>query len=462
MTRRKPESAAPRRLAGFFSGAFGALLGVSLLKFGNPPIMSRLISSPSDPYEFILGSMWPLSWGYWLLAAVITIAFATRQTVRRPRGFVLWLPAVWLAWQVLAGTQTVDVGLTIPTLLHFTSTISCYYLGLICLSQVSNMRPFWTGLLVGFGIVLLVGWVQQFGGLAQTREYFFTYIYPTLKEIHPDYLKKMQSERVFSTLFYPNALAGVILLLLPPLLVFIASLEDRFTTGARFLLGSILVVAAMGCLYWSGSKGGWLIMLGLIVLALPRSSQSAKVPELAGSRLRRLLRFFSGKAFKYTALILLLVAGLSGFFWKYASFFQRGATSVSARFDYWSAALQTARTRPIFGTGPGTFGTAYQKVKRPESEPARLTHNDYLQQASDSGIPGFLLYTAFVGSLLIWTYPRGQEWLRFCTWLGLLGLFLQACIEFPLYLPALSLPAFALLGWLAGSRNRVDNAPRAR
>jgi O-antigen ligase len=372
------------------------------------------------------------------------------------------VPAAWLIWQVLASTQTVDSRLTVPTLLHLASTLTCYYLGLLCLGKVSNLRPFWTALLVGFSLVLLVGWMQQFGGLANTRKYFFAYIYPTLQEIHPDYLKKMQSERIFSTLFYPNSLAGVILLLLPPLLAYIASLEEWFTAGARLLLGCLLGAATLACLYWSGSKGGWLIMLGLAALCLLRSSHSDAVLKLAGSRLKPLLVFCSGKTFKYTAITLFLIAGLVGFFWKYADFFQRGATSVSARFDYWSAALQTAKAQPFFGTGPGTFSIAYQKVKRPESEPARLAHNDYLQQASDSGVPGCLLYAAFVASALVWTYPQDGGWLRFCTWLGLVGLFLHAFIEFPLYLPALAWPAFALLGWLAGSRIRVDNAPSTR
>ena len=83
-----------------------------------------------------------------------------------------------------------------------------------------------------------------------------------------------------------------------------------------------------------------------------------------------------------------LAGWAGGFFWRYSAFFQKGATSVGARFDYWQAALQTAKDKPLFGTGPGTFAIAYEKIKRPESEMARLVHNDYLEQASDSGVVG--------------------------------------------------------------------------
>jgi hypothetical protein len=34
----------------------------------------------------------------------------------------------------------------------------------------------------------------------------------------------------------------------------------------------------------------------------------------------------------------------------------------------------------------------YRQLKAPEAEMTRLAHNDYLQQGSDSGGPGMLLY----------------------------------------------------------------------
>jgi O-antigen ligase len=188
------------------------------------------------------------------------------------------------------------------------------------------------------------------------------------------------------------------------------------------------------------------------------------------------------RALKATLLGMVLLAGLAGFFLKHAGFFEKGATSVGARFDYWEAALKTVQANPVFGTGPGTFFIPYQKIKRPESEPARLVHNDYLEQASDSGLPGFLAYATFMIAALVFSFPRGaspcseqssmdwaqcgknvwkltqtDEWLRFSIWLGVLGFSLQGLMEFGLYIPALAWPAFALLGWLlANSRNAFD------
>src|SRR5208282_864394 len=150
-----------------------------------------------------------------------------------------------------------------------------------------------------------------------------------------------------------------------------------------------------------------------------------------------------------------LLAGMAGFFWKYSTFFRKGATSVVARFDYWRAAARITAAHPVFGTGPGTFGIAYKQIKPADAEMARLTHNDYLEQASDSGIPAALLYMAFVAGALVWGFPKGGSGLdsqHFGVWLGVLGWALHSSFEFVLYVPALAWPAFAFLGWLAGRR----------
>jgi putative inorganic carbon (HCO3(-)) transporter len=289
---------------------------------------------------------------------------------------------------------------------------------------------------------MALGFDQHFGGLESTREYFFTYVYPQLKTVPPEYLKKISSDRIFSTLFYPNALAGVILLLLPPALVMIWQFCVRLTFAARGLLIGLFAAAGGGCLYWSGSKGGWLLALLLALVSLMHLPWSKRA--------------------KVVLVSAVLMVGATGFFLKYAGFFQRGATSVSARFDYWRAAMQTIAAKPVFGTGPGTFSIAYQAIKRPESEMSRLTHNDYLQQASDSGLVAGLAYLTFALAVLILGYakpstPYGLS--RFSVWLGLLGYALQGLMEFGLYIPALAWASFGLAGWLlGGDANRFDNS----
>jgi O-antigen ligase len=147
----------------------------------------------------------------------------------------------------------------------------------------------------------------------------------------------------------------------------------------------------------------------------------------------------------------ILIVGLLGFCWKFASYFQKGATSVGARLHYWSAAAQTALQRPWVGTGPGTFARAYAKIKPPEAEMAQLVHNDYLEQASDSGLLGFISYTLFWWGSILFLRRRAlaqSAEFEFAVWLGLLGWCIQSFSEFGLYIPALAWTAFTLVGWL--------------
>jgi len=451
----KPQSQAPGAnsddlLPRIFAGLFGAFLGLCLLKFGNPPITEKWITAPAGFWEFLLGYPWPIAWAYWLLALVGVVGVAVARRKSAVAWWLVAMPLVWLVWQFLAGTQSVEPELTTPTLKHFAACVVCFYLGYFSLSRVQRVGPFWVGLICGLLVVLAVGWEQQFGGLKETRRYFFLYIYPQLKEVSPEYLKKMSSDRIFSTLFYPNTLAGGLLLLLPVTLAALWQTRQLLTATARWFLIGLVGVAGLACLYWSGSKGGWLLMLMLGLVALLRLpfNQRLKVVLVTG----------------------VLLAGLAGFFWKYSAFFQKGATSVSARFDYWRAAVQTAKDKPLFGTGPGTFAIAYKKVKRPESEMARLVHNDYLEQASDSGLVGFLAYALFIVGALIRSFPRPgrgsetqpEDWLTFAVWLGLLGWALQGFAEFGLYVPALAWTAFALLGWLLGREYPFDKPGRPR
>ena len=423
-----------------FSGLFGVFLGLALLKFGNPPIMEKLIEPPTNLTEWIIMS-WPVRVGYWLLG-VVTVAglFAGRWPTNVPK-WVLALPLAWLTWQFVSATHTVDADLTRATLKHFVACVVCFYLGVFCLSRDKSAFAMWGVIVLALGIVLAIGLDQHFGGLAATRKYFFTYVYPQLLTVPPEYLKKISSDRIFATLFYPNALAGVILLLLPPAMVMIWRCCGRLTTAARGLLVGLFAAAALACLYWSGSKGGWLLALLLALVALLHLPWSKRAKAIFVSAV--------------------LVIGVAGFFLKYAGFFQRGATSVSARFDYWRAAVQTMAAKPVFGTGPGTFSIAYEAIKRPESEMSRLTHNDYLQQASDSGVVAALAYVAIAVSVLICGYakPATPDGLaKFSVWLGLLGYALQGLMEFGLYIPALAWTAFGLGGWLLGNgAKRFDN-----
>ncbi len=416
-----------------FALVFGCFLGLALVKFGNPAVMQKFVTTPGNLQEWRIFA-WPLWVAYPLFGLVL---LAATQAVRFQSFAPKWLiiaPVAWFAWQLIAATQSVDKPLSVSLVIYFALCVGCFFLGAFGLRR-TDLAPFILGpLLAAFVIMIYDGFTQHFGGLEQTRQYFWTYIYPTLKDVPPEYLGKMKSNRIFSTVFYPNAFAGALLLITPPLLAWIWQAKVRFTAGARGLLCGMLGGTAAACLYWTGSKGGWLLALLLGVIALLHQKFARK--------------------HKILLVICLVLAGGAGFYWKNRDYVKRGATSVVARFDYWEAAAKTAWQKPLFGSGPGTFAIAYEALRRPESEMARLTHNDYLQQASDSGVPGFVTYCAFIGGML-WISYRRLDWKHAPVlggvWLGVAAWAIQSAFEFALYVPPLGGTALALSGWLLGS-----------
>ena len=465
----------------------GIWLFTALLLFGNPVILDYLHPvkdigiptqsigvTPEDdsnarPYLGILAVLG--------LACVLGISRLAKPkfqlSAALPR-WIAWLPLGWFGWQLASLLQTVDRETSMATVIHFGSCVAAFYLGLFVLARMRLARLVLWGAALGLMANLLDASREHFGGLEQTRRAIIEQIEsgkldpakvaPHLREEKKDFppevaqkieklpaetaakirqfpvemVKRWYSPRLFGHMFYPNALAGVILLLLP---VSLALLLGQARWGPlRFVLALGLAGVGLGCLYWSGSKAGWLIamvLLGVWLLHFPFSTK-LKIGLASAA----------------------IVIGLTGFAVKYADYFDKGATSVGARFGYWSAAVKTAAEEPFLGSGPGTFQIAYKRHRPPEAEPTRLTHNDYLQQASDSGVPGFLLYMAFFGGAT-WVLARRRmmEPVHVAMRLGLLTWMLQGVVEFGLYIPALAWPAWLMLGWLlALPTNQFDKS----
>jgi O-antigen ligase len=313
-----------------------------------------------------------------------------------------------------------------------------FYLGYFALQRGAPIWPIWTGISLALCWVIHAGLQQHVGGLEAMRVMFSSGHNPLdvppdmLK--NPDFAKRLASNRIYSTFVYANALAGALVLMLPLTLVFMWRLTAKVRPATRLTLVALLGGAGLACLYWSGSKAGWLVALMIGLVALGHSAMPLK--------------------WKRALICGVLVLGVAGFAVKYASYFHRERNSIGARFAYWRAALIVVRAHPWLGTGPGTFQIPYRQLKQLDDEPTKLCHNDYLEQATDSGIPGFVVYSAMIVAILslLYRYSAGEKtgsWMAFSVWLGVLGLCMHSLVEFHLYIPALAWTAFFLMGWLA-------------
>ncbi len=422
-------------LGTLFAGVFGLLLGVGLLKFGNPIVLDHLVELPKSFDEWRIFA-WPVKVGQGLalLVALVGAAFvfsSPDRSARAPRSLIALLLG-WLAWQGAASVASIDPDASRQILAHFTGITACFLLGHWALSRVSEPRVFWLCLVFGFLAVLTIAFDQHFGGLEATRKMILDR--PESAKLPPEYLARIRSNRVFGSLVYPNALAGAVLLLSPLTSILTWNWGRRHgLIGARLAAGTT-TLASVSVLVWSGSKAGWLIAMAVVLLLLFHSAISRK--------------------YQISIAALFVVAGLLGFVTIFREKLAQGPRSAAARMDYWSAAWTGFAERPVLGQGPGAFKKVYARVKRPESEMAQLAHNDYLQQATDSGVPGFLAYSGFVAGALGLLYrrrartpPADRSPLVTATGLGLLAWFSHGLVEFGLYIPATSWCAFALLGW---------------
>src|ERR1051326_4465267 len=143
MTATRPEQSNAINIAcRIFAGCFGAFLGLSLLKFGNPPIMEKWVTAPANIWEFLLGYPWPISWAYWMLAVLALFGLAVsvrpsplalRPSISLPLSWLVALPLFWLLWQCLSAINSVDADLSKVTLKHFAACVACFYLGFFSL-----------------------------------------------------------------------------------------------------------------------------------------------------------------------------------------------------------------------------------------------------------------------------------------------------------------------------------------
>jgi len=437
-----PEApAAPSLIYPLVAGLF---FFITILKLGSPTITDGFIKAPVNMEAIIFENQsWPPHWGFWLFVSVALAGVFAIEWNRTKLHWVLALPLIWLGWEFVSATQTVSPALTKVTLTHFTECVGLFYLGFFARKGMSNPWPIWLGMGLALCVAMRTGLEQHFGGFEATRKMMKES--PELLGVdprmltNPDWLKRMASNRIFGTFGgYPNSLAGGLELLLPLTLVFVWRVTPKVRKPIRVLFVLILGGCGLGCLYWSGSKAGWLVALVMGLVALGHSALPLK--------------------WKRCLICGVLIAGVAGFAVKYVGFFQKERNSVGARFVYWRAAVTVIKHHPWLGTGPGTFQIPFAQLKRPDDEMAKLCHNDYLEQASDSGVFGFLSYTGMIMTILAFLYRYRVRtspliWLNFAVWLGILGLCMHSVVEFHLYVAALAWPMFFLCGWLMSRNN---------
>jgi O-antigen ligase len=440
-------AAATRNREPIFAALFGVIVAIVLSKMGNPVIFKNMEVAPTNLAEAIFAT-WPSNWyvhAFTISALLLVVALIVRQNLWSrikllPAGVVL-SSAAWIVWLSFSYPKSVAPDLTGLAYPHLIVSSLLIFLGSAFLTPASH-RAFFRIMIFAFLFALWLGLDQHYGGLEATRKAF--YETPGWENAPQEMKLKVASSRIFGPYVYPNTFAGVIMIWAPVLTLTLWNWTERLPSIVQKVLVGLFAYATVACFFWTGSKAGWLIAIAVFVVALmhlKNVKQSIKIGIIVAT----------------------LVLGLTGFALKFRSYFEKGATSASARLIYWKAAVQVANAHPVFGAGPGTFAKTFAPIKPPEAEMARLVHNDYLEQACDSGWPAFVFFVGLIGSALAYSHKAvSKSPLHLAAWLGVLAWALQSCVEFGLYIPAISWSAFVLLGWLLASRIAIDTDKPAK
>ena len=133
---------------------------------------------------------------------------------------------------------------------------------------------------------------------------------------------------------------------------------------------------------------------------------------------------------------------------------QEYAAGDHTRMSIWRGTLTLIAEHPWFGTGFGTFPIAYTTVQTTFlDEFVNHAHNDYLELASDLGIPVALALTASLSWILVRTARTFRDANRSMDKFFALGcvgsmvaILLHSLVDFNLYIPANALVFASILG----------------
>lgn len=177
-------------------------------------------------------------------------------------------------------------------------------------------------------------------------------------------------------------------------LIFLAFVYLR-GTGFRKASAVILVFPMLVALAKTGSRGTLIGALMLVIFVFTQASARGRVQMVFALPI---------------LLVVLLLAVPSNLRNRYITVFKphneestyneaEAIGSTQARLELLKDSIATTIRHPLFGVGPGNFQVAQAQLAIDRGEAYgmwHVTHNSYTELSSETGIPGLLIYLAFV------------------------------------------------------------------
>lgn len=375
-------------------------------------------------------------------------------------------------------------------------TVACTAAYLVAANVSASRRArlsLCASLIAGALFVSLYGLYQHFQGLGETRDALGGVAALVRGDRGAAFMSRLLSQAIFSTFFYPNALAGFLIVVIPLTCAVLRfeKIDAVFAASAGYLGLCAAAVAALPL--FPELAGKPLLLVGLFVSAtalavvlgaaerrpggvlcacclapvavLPvwalalTASEGAWLSLAAACVLGPLL--FTGR-FKAAGVVLLALAILLAALCLTGMVPDGLAGSFDVRADYWRAAVGMWRTHPLAGMGPGTFAGAYPAFRLPGSEEGRMTHSAYLGLAAETGAAGLAAFLCMaVAWLAALRAPAGRrEPLCAAVFVSVCAFLLHGAADVSLIVPGTTFTVWLLAGLGAGAASPPEEWKR--
>jgi hypothetical protein len=394
-------------------GSRATTTGSRLRVFAGVTLVLLLIFSTSTVF---LQEAWPLESfqiGIYALTAIYLLCGIRRGREKLARGVAPWLVyliPVWGIVQILAHTTSSTIA-TRQEVLRWGALAAIFFLTQAVARNRAGREEVLQAFVWFATVMAVLCLTQLFTSNGQVL-----WIFPTG---YPD---------VYATFPNHNNYAQFVEVCLPIALWW--ALRDGWRAWGYALVAGVLYASVIG----AASRAGAIICTAEFLAVL-----------LIGLTLH--LRPKPGRLLRLTTATLVVVPLLAAIFTFVVGWqriwerFEKFDPQVVRR-EFILSAIDMAKHQPLIGYGLGTFPEVYQEHAIKDFPfYANHAHNDWAEFAADGGVPFFLLvfipFAAAVPTAI--RHPWG---------LGLIGVMLHACVDYPFPRPAVSGWMFAMLALL--------------
>jgi O-antigen ligase len=312
-------------------------------------------------------------------------------------------------------------------------------------------------------VLVIVGVAEAFYGLVQ---------YLANWQVIWWYSKKYDLQEATGTYINRNHFAGLLEMILPFAVCFALYEGEKLgfnrthhvqrsrragPTISSASLWLAVAVVLMAALVFSRSRMGILAAIGSLIVVFSLNALQRRTVPVA-----------IGLGFVVLSLSLAGWIGLRPALTRFEDLGQEMPGQQETRLSIWPGALKLIGEHPVIGNGLGTFPIAYTRYQTSFlGQYVNHAHNDYLEFASDLGIPAALvLFGSVVWFLIRATRISFRAESRFERNLSLacvgsiVAILLHSLTDFNLYIPANAL-VFAVILGLASPANAGTSPPEA-